>query len=351
MSNVIQCKNYNIYIDQWESLTKSIDNEYSKKIILVDENTEKYCLPIFLENIKTTFDVICIPQGEEYKNLQTAQYIWSEMLRLNADRHSICINLGGGVIGDIGGWAASSYMRGMDFIQVPTTLLSMVDASVGGKLGIDFQGVKNIIGLIKDPNGVFIFPEFLRTLSDRLVKSGYAEILKHGLISDRSYWNRIKNINPETNTDWKNIIFESVKIKRSVTETDPKERGLRKILNFGHTIGHAIESLSFRSKKPLLHGEAIGIGMITEAHLGYQKGYLPQSDLDETVETINTVYGDLSDYIPHLQDLEDLMKMDKKNKSGKIKFSLLKEIGKAVYDIEADSKMIQNSLNFYKSTQ
>ena len=349
MSQNIACKNYDIFFGDWEGLNSLLGEDYSMRMVIVDENTEKFCLPVLLEKTNHIFYPIVIPAGEEYKNISTAQYIWAEMLRLGADRHSICINLGGGVIGDMGGWTAASFMRGMEFIQLPTTLLSMVDASVGGKLGIDFHGIKNIIGLIKDPKAVFIFTEFLGSLSYELMRSGFAEVIKHGLIKDTSYWNTIKNINLNECKNWDDLVRKSVMIKKEVTEADPYERGLRKILNFGHTIGHAIESLSFNHEIPLLHGEAIAIGMIIEAHISLQNNLISHNELEEITEFITGIYGIMPAYIPDLEQALPLMRKDKKNKGGQIRFSLLKHIGECLFDQVVGEKQIKTALQYYKS--
>jgi 3-dehydroquinate synthase len=347
MLETISCKNYDIHFCDWETLNKMLDKGYSKKIVIVDENTEIHCLPILHQKSKHEFDIIVIPAGEEYKNIVTAQFIWSEMLRIGADRHSICINLGGGVIGDMGGWTAASFMRGMAFIQVPTTLLSMVDASVGGKLGIDFQGVKNIIGLIKDPKAVFIFTEFLETLSTQLIRSGFAEVIKHGLIQDKKYWDKVKTIDLKTFKEWDEIVYESVLIKKAVTEVDPNEKGIRKILNFGHTIGHAVESLSFNHKTPLFHGEAIAIGIIIEAHLSYQQKFITEQELNAVSHFLTSLYGIHPEYIPEASEILPLMLKDKKNKGGRIKFSILNKIGQCLYDQEVSLKQIEEALRYY----
>lgn len=345
----ISCKNYDIALGDWKALNAILDEDYSSRIVIVDEHTEKFCLPLFLDKTSQVFHTIVIPAGEKYKNLITAQYIWSEMLNLGADRHSICVNLGGGVIGDMGGWTAASFMRGMDFIQLPTTLLSMVDASVGGKLGIDFQGVKNIVGMIKDPKGVFIFTEFLNTLNNKLLRSGFAEVIKHGLIQDRLYWDKVINIDLDRYNSWDEVVRESVLIKKAVTEADPYEKGQRKILNFGHTIGHAIESLSFSQKEPLLHGEAIAIGMITEAHLSFQNELIPRKVLEKITAQILKIYDHHPAYIPELNEVLPLMKKDKKNRAGQISFSLISGIGQCLYDQMATDIQVKSSLDYYKS--
>ncbi|MCZ2102743.1 MAG: 3-dehydroquinate synthase, partial [Chitinophagales bacterium] len=262
----IKGKHGNIYFNDWSALKQKIQaTSWSKIFVLVDENTEKYCLFHLLEQMDLPIHVIKIPSGEQHKNLNTCQLVWQNLMAKGADRLSLLINLGGGVIGDLGGFCAGTYMRGIRFIQIPTTLLSQVDASVGGKLGVDFMERKNMIGLFGNPEAVFIFTDFLKTLPERELKSGYAEMLKHALIADKDAWNRLSKTDVATINDWESTIYESVMIKQSIIQEDPLEAGKRKILNFGHTVGHAIESYWISREKPLLHGEAIAIGMVAEA--------------------------------------------------------------------------------------
>jgi 3-dehydroquinate synthase len=276
----ILCKNYQIHINTWSAFRKSLEKvRPSSVFILVDENTEKFCLPYLFEHLTERAEVISIPSGEVYKNIETCQFVWSRLVKGGADRQSLVINLGGGVIGDLGGFCAATYMRGIRFIQVPTTLLSQVDASVGGKLGVDFMGYKNMVGLISDPAGVFIFTDFLRTLPADQFRSGYAELLKHGLIADRETWEDLSKKKNFNGLDTEEMIYQSLMIKKTVTEQDPNEKGLRKILNFGHTIGHAVESYWMQSRTPLLHGEAIAIGMVGEAYLSYRVGNISENEL------------------------------------------------------------------------
>ena len=239
----IECNTYDIFINDWSAINQYITTgNFSSIFVIVDDNTLKYCLPLFEEKVNASFRVICIQDGEQHKNIDTCMFIWNKMIELGADRHSLCINLGGGVIGDMGGFVACTFMRGMPFTQVPTTLLSQVDASVGGKLGIDYNDYKNLIGIIQNPGAVFMYTDFLKTLPYRQLLSGFAEIIKHGLIRDKQAFERLTKVESLSNIDWEELIHESVLIKQKVTEEDPYERGLRKILNFGHTLGHAIES-------------------------------------------------------------------------------------------------------------
>ena len=263
---------------------KLIINELKphKIAILVDENTTKYCLPLL--NLKE-ISIIEIESGERNKTLKTCQQIWEFFTKLNFSRNSLMINLGGGVIGDMGGFAAAVYKRGIKFVNVPTTLLSQVDASVGGKLGIDFEGFKNHIGVFQTPYRVIIDTNFLTTLSEKEKKSGYAEVLKHALIKDKKYWEQLKKCSFEK-LQWNEIVAKSVAIKHEVVQEDPKENGLRKILNFGHTLGHAIESFCLNTKQPLLHGEAIAMGIILESYLSWDKKMLKEYELDDILQMI-----------------------------------------------------------------
>lgn len=346
----INCNSYNIYINNWDALNDYIANgDYSSIFVLVDNITLQLCFPLFEEKFSSLFKVIVTPNGEVNKTLNTCNLIWDQLNQLGADRHSLCINLGGGVIGDMGGFAASTFMRGMDFIQVPTTLLSQVDASVGGKLGVDYNNYKNLIGIFKNPGAVFIYTDFLKTLPYHQLLSGFAEVIKHGLIKDISAFQKLTILESLIDIDWEELVYESVLIKKSITEEDPNERGIRKILNFGHTFGHAIESHALSNAIPLLHGEAIAIGMVLEAHLSLQKGDLELADVDLIKDKILMLYGHHPDHIPTIKILMDLMSKDKKNKGGIIKFSLLEKLGKGNFDQEVTIGEIEKAISFYKA--
>lgn len=346
----INCNSYSIHINNWDALNDYIsNNDFSSLFVIVDNNTLQFCLPLFEEKFLSKFQVILTKSGEENKNIKSCQVIWDKMIQLGADRHSLCINLGGGVIGDMGGFAASTFMRGMEFIQIPTTLLSQVDASVGGKLGVDYDNYKNLIGIINNPGAVFIFTDFLKTLPYNHLLSGFAEAIKHGLIKDFSIFQKLTQLNALTHIDWQELVYESVNIKKTITEEDPYERGIRKILNFGHTLGHAIESSALSTKNQLLHGEAIAIGMIMETHLSFQKGYIPLEDAEKVKETIILLYGSHPKLIPDIELLLSLMSKDKKNKGGVLKFSLLESLGKGNFDIAVTTEEIQKAVAFYKS--
>lgn len=346
----ISLANYDVTIgDISQSLALYLsDRSYTKIAVLVDEQTKAYCLPKITSAL-SEYILIEINSGESHKTLATCELIWSEMGSAQMDRHSLMINLGGGVIGDMGGFAASCYMRGIDFIQIPTTLLSQVDASVGGKLAIDFQSYKNFIGLFCDPQAVLVDPDFLKTLSSSLVRSGYAEMIKHGLIQSEDIWNRLSSLTSISEMDWADEIYESILIKKLVVEEDPREGGLRKILNFGHTIGHALESYALHTERPLLHGEAIALGMIAEAYISKSILSLSEISLSQITTHIRDVYHDIPlDSLSHSDKICQLMGADKKNKGGKIRAALLEDIGQATYDITLDPVMVEEALAFTK---
>ena len=346
----ISCNTYDIHINNWSALNEYIGRgNYSSIIIIVDENTSEHCLPSLAGILTQKFDIIEIESGEINKDLNTCKGIWETMIDFGADRHSLCINLGGGVIGDMGGFTASTFMRGMEFIQMPTTLLSQVDASVGGKLGIDFNNYKNLIGIIKNPGAVFMFTDFLGTLPEEEVRSGFAEVIKHGLIKDADAYYKDIAITDFSSIDWEQLVYDSVMIKKNVTDEDPDERGLRKILNFGHTLGHAIESHNLDTPSHLLHGEAIAIGMVLEAHLSYQKGNITESEVNQIKSSIIDIYGHHTDRIPDIDTLNSIMSKDKKNKGGVIMFSLLEKIGLGNYNQEVSLKDIEQAINYYIS--
>lgn len=320
---------------------------YTGWAVLVDENTKAHCLPLLQDYLPEETLVVNISAGEEHKLLATCQQIWEKLFEAGAGRRWCMLNLGGGVIGDMGGFSAATYKRGIDFVQIPTTLLSQVDASVGGKLGIDFYGLKNSIGLFQNPKAVWIDPAFLNTLPDRELRSGYAEVLKHALIVDANQWESLKELTDLRRADWQTIIPASVEIKRQIVTEDPYERGLRKALNFGHTIGHAIESYWLETDQRLLHGEAIGAGMIMEAWLSVASGSLTQESLEEITDCLLGVYGHQSIPASAIPTLIEVMQQDKKNEDHRINFTLLDQIGKARVNATANTDLIIRALAFY----
>lgn len=324
-------------------------SSYSKIFILLDKNTEKYCLNLlttYLHNFH--YHIISIEAGEEHKSLDSATIIWNNLLMNGADRKSILINLGGGMITDLGAFAASNFMRGIDFIQIPTTLLAQIDASVGGKTGINFQGVKNILGTFTLPKAVFICNDFLHTLSKKDLKSGYAEMLKHALIKGGNLWTEFQLLDLEEIPSLESI-ENSIKVKFNIVEEDFEEKGIRKILNLGHTLGHAFESLSlYKDSSPLLHGEAVALGIYYEAILAEKLGILNTNDRNIITDYIAKNYYLKTYNSTDIQHILNYIIHDKKNKNGNISFSLLENIGHATYDIFVDKECIANLL--YENT-
>ena len=265
------------------------ENNYSKICILVDENTHFNCLKKIEGDINFDYDIFKIDSGEEEKNLATCSKVWNFLTENLYDRKSLIINLGGGVICDMGGFVASTFKRGIDFINIPTTLLAQVDASVGGKLGVDFNNLKNLIGIFKEPSCVIIDTNFLKTLSEKELKSGFAEVIKHCLIRDKKMFDKISKFMWSEN-NWDEIIKHSISIKSEVVNKDLKESGLRKILNFGHTIGHAIETTYLNKYNKMLHGEAISIGLICESYISYHHQKINSSDLKLITDYIFNIY-------------------------------------------------------------
>ncbi|MRH99319.1 3-dehydroquinate synthase [Kriegella sp. EG-1] len=323
-------------------------NSYSKIFVLVDENTETHCLPHFKDKVNFEFILLKITSGEIHKNIETCMQVWNDLSNLNADRKSLLINLGGGVLTDLGGFVASTFKRGINFINIPTTLLAMVDASVGGKTGVDLGVLKNQIGVINQPQMVLVVPIFLKTLEERQLHSGFAEMLKHGLIESDAYWQKLKLVTDFDNLD--TLIHDSVLIKNEVVLEDPTEQNRRKTLNYGHTLGHAIEShfLEDDSKDTLLHGEAIAIGMILEAYLSKVLTGLSQTSLNDISRTFLSRYKKVNFSETDIEVILSLLKFDKKNSHGNINFVLLKSIGETEIDVKIESNLFSEAFSYYK---
>lgn len=328
------------------------ESKYSKMFILVDTNTQENCLASFLGTLSTSIDieVIEIDPGEENKTIATCEGVWGALADLEADRQGVILNLGGGVVTDLGGFVASTFKRGMDFINVPTTLLSMVDASVGGKTGVDLGVLKNLVGVINNPQLVLVNTSFLQTLSAKEMRSGLAEVYKHGLIASKQYWESLKNLDQLTTNDLDKIIIESIEIKNEIVLKDPTEQNIRKTLNFGHTLGHAIESYCLDSPKRerLLHGEAIAIGMILESFISYKKDYLSDSSLNEISSVLINMYDRSNFQHEEIEAIIINLKYDKKNSSGSINFVLLEEIGAPIIDQKVPNELIYDAFSYYK---
>jgi 3-dehydroquinate synthase len=319
---------------------------YSSIFVLTDTNTSKYCLPIFKTHFTKDFFEISINAGEEFKTLKTCEYIWEQLINNKADRNSLLICLGGGMVTDIGAFCASVYMRGIDFCLFPTTLLSMTDASVGGKTGVDFLHFKNIIGTFSAPIATLVNAEFLKTLPNNQIKSGFAEMIKHALIYSENHWDEIKKTDLN-NTDLEKLLVKSVAIKQEIVTKDPKEKGLRKTLNFGHTVGHAIESCFLKTNNPILHGEAVALGILAECFIANEICILFDDDFEEIITFLKSIYT-----IPtfsNFEEIADLCLADKKNNNGIILMSLIEAPGNAIFGIEIEKQLIIKSLEFLNS--
>ncbi|MEJ2595883.1 MAG: 3-dehydroquinate synthase [bacterium] len=322
---------------------------YDRIFMLLDENVQEHCLPVFRQHFPDIDieGIICIQSGEERKNLEQTVKIWDEMTAMNVDRDSLLINLGGGVVTDIGGFAASTFKRGISFINFPTTLLGMVDAAIGGKTGIDYAKLKNQVGLFTDPISVVIDPIFLKTLDDIQWQSGFAEVLKYGLIIDHSLWDFLYPHHFKEIEDWDQVISLASRDKIDIVRHDFMERGVRKNLNFGHTIGHAFESYFLKSGKAVTHGQSIAAGMICEAWLSSRVYGFEEGELEEIVSMFDINFERLDIKEDLIPELFELMRHDKKVRGGQLNFSLLRKIGKAIHNIEVDNDLVAESIRFY----
>ena len=350
----ITATQYSVYFDLegYETLAELlIPSRYSKIFILVDENTSQYCLPHLLNNLATEIEIeiIELEVGEIHKNIETCTEVWGALSELGGDRKSVLINLGGGVISDLGGFVACTFKRGIDFINIPTTLLSMVDASIGGKNGVDLGNLKNQIGIIREPKAVIVDTQFLNTLPQNEMRSGLAEMLKHGLIFDKKYWGKFKDLKDLHTEDLNQLIHQSIQIKNTIVCEDLTENGIRKSLNFGHTLGHAIESyfLENDAKTTLLHGEAIAVGMILESYISREKNLLTNEEYQEIKYIINDVFEKVEFTPFDIEKIIELLIFDKKNEVGKVQFALLDGIGKIKINQESDNTLIYKAFEDY----
>lgn len=354
ISQKISLDDYEIIFDESiQYLSEFLEaKDYSQVIILVDSNTDVHCYPKLIELLPSLADApkIVTPAGEQNKQLSACEEVWAKMLEVHADRKAVLLNLGGGVIGDMGGFIAACYKRGIDFIQIPTTVLSQVDSSIGGKLGVDFRYGKNLIGAFKNPALVLISTVWLETLDQRQIVNGFAEIYKHALIQSQEQWSELVKMDKIPPANFHQILFESLMVKKNVVEEDPFEKGWRKILNFGHTVGHAVEAYSLEyDKSPLFHGEAIAVGMIIEAYIGIITSGFPNDSLQEIVEVLLEQYG----YYTLADDIEqavwEAMALDKKNQGSQVMAVVLKEIGVPDIDVEITQELLSKGIEYYRS--
>lgn len=323
------------------------ERRYSKLCVVTDAHTLEHCYPRIRASMPP-HAVVTVPAGEEHKNLETCALLWQAFTDHALDRHAGVVVLGGGVLGDMAGFCAATFKRGVDFILVPTTLLSQVDASVGGKLGIDFNHLKNHIGVFQAPALTLIYTGFLATLPEAELRSGFAEVIKHALIADRAMWDELRT-NTFPHHSWEKLVAHSVEIKRKIVEEDPREKGLRKILNAGHTIGHAIETYLLRAGRRVLHGEAVAAGLIAEAFLAVQRGLLREADQKEINNYILRTFGKVSISPNDDEGIAALTVQDKKNSGNKVLCVLLEGPGKARWDCEISLEEVKRALAFYRS--
>jgi 3-dehydroquinate synthase len=352
----IQASSYPIHFNEkgYNALNLHLSkNKYSTIFIIVDTNTNEFCLPKVLPLIETdsTIEIIEFEAGEVNKNIDTCIQIWNVLTELGADRKSLVINLGGGVVTDLGGFVASTFKRGVDFINIPTTLLAMVDASVGGKNGVDLGNLKNQIGVFNLPIMVLVDTDYLETVPQNEMRSGLAEMLKHGLIYDKKYWEQFLDLKAIDFEGLDQLIYRSVEIKNEIVTIDPKEKGLRKALNFGHTLGHAIESyfLESTSKETLLHGEAIAVGMILESYISWKKSLITSEEYLQIKVTLKSIYKDIIFSENDMDPILDLLIHDKKNEYGAVQFALIETIGKIKINQLVENELILEAFNDYKS--
>ena len=338
----------------WKGLEEIVSEiAPSKVFVLVDAHTQQACLPYFLKQFNSNYAPIplTIPAGETHKTIATCLELWNQLSENGADRKSLLINLGGGVVTDLGGFVACTYQRGIEFINVPTSLLAMVDASVGGKNGVDLGTLKNQIGVIHNPRAVVVDTQFLETLAPEQFKSGMSEMIKHGFIHSEAYLQQVMQmdkINPEEVSE---LIWESILIKNNIITEDPFEKGLRKTLNYGHTLGHAIESycLESASRTSLLHGEAIAIGMILANYISSQQYSFPKKKLEETSAFLVKTFGKEDFSKEDIDEIIKLLIFDKKNSNGQIQFVLLENIGNQRLNCIVPNELIYEAFNFYRN--
>ena len=332
-----------------ETLSAAVaECERDRLFILVDVNTQHYCLPLVRDmSCLQGAQVIAIGATDENKTLQTLTEVWTALQQGGATRHSLMVNLGGGMVTDLGGFAASTFKRGLNYINIPTTLLAMVDASVGGKTGINFGGLKNEVGVFSNASSVILDTTFLKTLDDENLLSGYAEMLKHGLISNEEHWAELLSVGLDEPGRLGELVSKSVAVKERIVEQDPTEKGLRKALNLGHTVGHAFESLALQ-RKPVLHGYAVAYGLICELYLSAIKTGFPVDKMRQTVSFIREHYGQMAITCDDYPTLLGMMTHDKKNVAGEINFTLLGGIGDIRINQTATKKEIMEALDFYR---
>lgn len=335
----------------FNALFSSGDYKFRSFFILTDHRVSRNCLPLLKDYLPSdrSFPVLRIASGETQKSIDSCRKIWDFLSMHEAGRDAVLINLGGGMITDLGGFAASTYKRGISFIHIPTTLMGMVDAAIGGKTAINLQWTKNIVGTFAQPEAVFVFPEFLNTLPKKHITSGYAEVLKHALIGDKKLWDALKKVHIKDIQNWADLITLTLLIKAEIVARDPQEKGERKVLNLGHTFGHAFESLFMEKKLPINHGLAVAAGILCEIYLSRVINKMNPKAAKEIEDTLKNNF-----LLPKItpkdnKRLKDYMLKDKKNQQGKINCTLLDNIGKAQFNQLIPEELIDDAITYYAS--
>ncbi|MDA3853334.1 MAG: 3-dehydroquinate synthase [Bacteroidales bacterium] len=342
--NIINCKNIVRDLEM-----QMADMNHSKVFVLTDDGSNKYCTA-FLDNVSFDYQKIILKSGDDHKSVEALASVWQFMTDNGADREALLINLGGGMITDLGGFAACTFKRGIYFINIPTTLLAMVDAAVGGKTGINFGGFKNEIGVINHADAVLIDTLFLKTLDEANVLSGYAEMLKHGLISKTRHFSDLLAFDWHTidYTRLNAMVLDSIKVKEEIVTEDPYEKGIRKALNLGHTIGHAFESLAMKTEA-MLHGRAVALGIIVELFLSYQKLGFPTDVMRSVIQEVKDLYAPFVFDCDEYEILYAYAKHDKKNSGDRINFSLLSAKGEVHINQHCTKEEIYAAFDFYRT--
>jgi len=351
---ILEINNYQINLvdsagiafDDWVSV-----KDYSSIFIFTDENVADHCWPKLQNDsdILKEAELIVIPSGENQKDLEMAHQLWQMMIEYGADRKSLWVNFGGGMISDLGGFVASTYKRGIDFVNIPTTLLSMIDASVGGKTGINMGHFKNQIGVFNNPKALWLQADFLDSLDKRQIRSGWAEMLKHALIADKIQWGKLSQISKLNSKIIAPFLLDSIQVKKKIVEEDPLEKNVRKKLNFGHTIGHAIESWSLKhDNQPLTHGEAVAIGMLSESYISVKNNLLSKTEFDEILQVFQGFFPKYQLDIDFINHIENLINQDKKKEGNKLNFTFANRIGNSIINQDGSLEDIKESIIFYK---
>jgi 3-dehydroquinate synthase len=330
-------------------LTDAADG--ARRFILGDNNTLEHCLPELLAHVPalTEAEIIQVRHGESSKDIEVCRALWGHLAELAADRHTVMVNLGGGVVTDLGGFVSATYKRGIRFVNVPTSLMGMVDAAIGGKTAVDLNGVKNLVGAFAEPVSVHVHPGFLRTLGKRELLNGIAEMVKHGLVRDADHWNALRRAPLHDLDALSPLILRSAAIKAEVVTADPKEAGPRKLLNFGHTIGHALEAFALENPgRSLLHGEAVAIGMICATWLSWRFGLLDRDHMNAVEEHLLGLYPHFALHASDHHRVIELMRNDKKNAGDGFRFTLLTGIGSARVDVPVNAAQAADALDHYR---